>query len=49
MTPDGEERRQPGGHAAIPGDLGRLERRAGRDLVQLSEGKGKGCCAGDER
>jgi len=49
MAPNGEERHRPGGHAAILGDLGRLERRAGGDLVQLSEGKGKGCCAGDER
>ena len=49
MAPDGEERRRPGGRAAILGDLGRLERWAGGGLVQLSEGKGKGCCAGDER
>jgi len=42
MTPDGEERRRPEGRAAILGDLGRLGRRAGRDLVQFSEGKGKG-------
>jgi len=48
MAPDGEERRRPGGHAAILGDLGRLERWAGRDLVHLSEVKGKGCCAGDK-
>ena len=49
MAPDGEERRRPGGHAAIPGDLGKLERWAGRDLGQLSKGKGKGCRASDER
>jgi len=48
MALDGEERCRPGGRAAILGDLGSLERRAGRDLVQLSEGKGKGCCASDE-
>jgi len=49
MAPDGEERRRPGGHAAILRDLDRMDRRAGRDLVHLSEVKGKGCCAGDER
>ena len=48
MAPDGEERRRPGGCAAILGDLGRLERWAGRDLVQLREGKGKGCCVSDK-
>ena len=49
MAPDGEERHRPGDGAAMPGDLGRLERWAGRELVQLSEAKGNGCCAGDER
>jgi len=49
MAPDGEERRRPGGHAAILRDLDRMDRWAGRDLVHLSEVKGKGCCAGDER
>lgn len=35
---------QPGGRAALPRGLGRLERWADRDLTQFS----KGCCAGDE-
>ncbi|KAK4806418.1 hypothetical protein QYF61_016268 [Mycteria americana] len=39
----------PGGHAAIPRDLGRLERWAGRDLMQFSKGKCQGCCAADEQ
>ncbi|KAK4806414.1 hypothetical protein QYF61_016264 [Mycteria americana] len=39
----------PGGRAAVPRDLGRLERWAGRDLMQFSKGKCQGCCAADEQ
>ena len=38
----GGEVLQPGGRAALPRGLGRLERWADRDLMQFSKGNAKG-------